>query len=70
MNKNTIFLILLLFIPVSIAGHFLHWGATVIFITAALGIVPLAAYMGQATEEIAEERWAMPTLIFYKDLII
>ena len=53
MNKNTIFLILLLFIPVSIAGHFLDWGATVIFITAAVAIVPLAAYMGEATEEIA-----------------
>ncbi len=53
MNKNTIFAVLLLFIPVSIAGHFLDWGATVIFITAALGIIPLAAYMGEATEEIA-----------------
>ncbi len=53
MNKNTIFAILLLFIPISIAGHFLDWGATLVFITAGLGIVPLAAYMGEATEEIA-----------------
>ncbi len=53
MNKNTIFVILLLFIPVSIAGHFLDWGATLVFITAALAIVPLAGYMGEATEEIA-----------------
>ncbi|MDJ0651140.1 MAG: calcium/proton exchanger, partial [Xenococcaceae cyanobacterium MO_188.B19] len=53
MNKNTIFAILLLFIPISIAGHFLDWGATTVFITAGLGIVPLAAYMGEATEEIA-----------------
>ncbi len=53
MNKNTIFLILLLFIPISIAGHFLDWGATTVFLTAGLGIVPLAAYMGEATEEIA-----------------
>ncbi len=53
MNKNTIFLILLVFIPISIAGHFLDWGATLVFITAGLGIVPLAAYMGEATEEIA-----------------
>jgi Ca2+:H+ antiporter len=52
-NKNTIFLILLLFIPISIAAHFLEWGATVVFITAGLGIIPLAAYMGVATEEIA-----------------
>ncbi len=53
LNKNTIFLVLLLFIPVSIAAHFLEWDATVVFITAGLGIVPLAAYMGEATEEIA-----------------
>ena len=52
-NKNTFFLILLLFIPVSIAAHFLEWGETTVFITAALGIIPLAAYMGTATEEIA-----------------
>ncbi len=53
LNKDTFFLALLLFIPVSIAAHFLEWGATVVFITAALGIVPLAGYMGTATEEIA-----------------
>ncbi len=52
-NKNTIFLGLLLFIPVSIAAHFLEWGESIVFITAGIGIVPLAAYMGEATEEIA-----------------
>ena len=53
LNKDTFFLVLLVFIPVSIAAHFLEWGETVVFITAALGIVPLASYMGTATEEIA-----------------
>ena len=53
LNKNTIFLGLLLFIPVSIAAHFLEWGESIVFITAGIGIVPLAAYMGEATEEIA-----------------
>ncbi len=53
LNKNTIFLLLLVFMPISIAGHFLDWGATVIFITAIIAIVPLAAFMGTATEEIA-----------------
>jgi Ca2+:H+ antiporter len=53
MNINTIFSVLLLFIPVSIAAHFLHWGDAVIFITAALAIIPLAGWMGNATEEIA-----------------
>ncbi|MGB0561717.1 MAG: calcium/proton exchanger [Spirulinaceae cyanobacterium] len=45
--------ILLVFIPVSIAAHLLGWGAAVTFITAGLAIVPLAALMGTATEEIA-----------------
>ena len=52
-NKDKIFLLLLIFIPVSLAGHFLDWGATTVFITAGIGIIPLAAYMGNATEEIA-----------------
>jgi Ca2+:H+ antiporter len=52
-NRNTIFFILLIFIPISIAAHVLEWDAMVVFITAALGIVPLAAFMGTATEEIA-----------------
>ncbi len=53
LNKDTFFLVLLVFIPISIAAHFLEWGETTVFITAALGIVPLASYMGTATEEIA-----------------
>jgi Ca2+:H+ antiporter len=53
MSLKNIFSFLLLFIPISIAGHFLHWGAAVIFVTACLGIIPLAAWMGTATEEIA-----------------
>lgn len=52
-NKNTIFLILSIFLPISIAAHFLQWDATLVFITAGLAIVPLAAFMGTATEEIA-----------------
>ncbi|WP_414530821.1 calcium/proton exchanger [Nodularia chucula] len=51
--KNTLFLVLLLFIPVSLAAHFLEWGDLAIFITAGLAILPLAAWMGTATEEIA-----------------
>ena len=52
-SLEKIFSLLLLFIPISIAAHFLHWGASVVFITACLGIIPLAAWMGTATEEIA-----------------
>lgn len=53
MNKNLIFFILLVFIPISIVGHFLHWSQAIIFITAGLAIIPLAGFMGTATEEIA-----------------
>lgn len=53
MSKNTIFFILLIFLPISIAANFLDWGESVVFLTAALAIVPLAAFMGTATEEIA-----------------
>jgi Ca2+:H+ antiporter len=53
LNLKNILSILLLFIPISIAGHFLHWSEPLIFITSALAIIPLAAWMGTATEEIA-----------------
>lgn len=52
-TKNLIFIVLLLFVPVSIAAHFQEWGAVTVFITACLAIIPLAAWMGTATEEIA-----------------
>jgi Ca2+:H+ antiporter len=51
--KNILFLIFLIFIPVSLAAHFLEWGELTVFITAGLAILPLAAWMGTATEEIA-----------------
>ncbi len=51
--KNLIFIVLLLFVPVSIAAHFQEWGSVTVFVTACLAIVPLAAWMGTATEEIA-----------------
>jgi Ca2+:H+ antiporter len=51
--KNIIFSVLLLFIPISLTAHFLGWGDLIVFITAALAILPLAAWMGTATEEIA-----------------
>lgn len=53
LNKNIIFLAMLVFLPISILAHFLGWGEVVVFITAGLAIVPLAAFMGTATEEIA-----------------
>jgi len=44
---------LLVFIPISWAAHVLEWGSLVVFVTAALAILPLAAWLSTATEEIA-----------------
>jgi Ca2+:H+ antiporter len=41
------------FIPIAIALDLAHAGAAVIFTTSALGVVPTAAMMGRATEELA-----------------
>ena len=51
--KKKIFTGLLIFVPISILAHFLQGGSLVIFVTASLAILPLAAWMGSATEEIA-----------------
>jgi len=52
-GKEFVFLALLVFIPISIAAHFFQWGSLAVFITSGLAIIPLAAWMGTATEEIA-----------------
>lgn len=44
---------LLIFVPISVAAHFLKWNDLIIFGTAAAAIIPLAGWMGTATEEIA-----------------
>ena len=41
------------FIPVAIVLELVHASATVIFVTSALGVIPTAALMGRATEELA-----------------
>ncbi len=45
--------ILLFFVPLSIVGSLLGWDQRLIFFASALGIVPLAWILGQATEELA-----------------
>ena len=47
------FLILLIFVPVTFIGVFLHFSPLVLFILSALAIVPLAKYIGEATEELS-----------------
>jgi Ca2+:H+ antiporter len=41
------------FIPIAIALDLGHAGASVIFVCSALGVIPTAALMGQATEQLA-----------------
>ncbi len=44
----------LIFVPLPIVGKMLGWSPVFIFVTACLGIIPLAAIMGRATEALAE----------------
>jgi len=45
--------VLLIFVPVSWACHFSHQDPTIIFVFSFLAIIPLAALLGFATEELA-----------------
>jgi len=49
---DKIFLVLLLFIPVTLAVHYLGLSPLAVFFLAALAIIPLAKYIGEATEEL------------------
>lgn len=49
---NRFFQSLLIFIPVAIMAEYLHWSSLWIFILSALAIIPLAKYIGEATEEL------------------
>ncbi|HEU0051437.1 MAG TPA: calcium/proton exchanger [Patescibacteria group bacterium] len=50
---NKLFLALLVFIPISFLASFLHAPPLWIFFLSALAIVPLAKYIGEATEELS-----------------
>ncbi|MGF1674868.1 MAG: calcium/proton exchanger, partial [Rivularia sp. (in: cyanobacteria)] len=52
-GKKILFLFPLAFIPVSVVANYLGWEDLIIFILSGLAIIPLAAWMGTATEEIA-----------------
>jgi len=45
--------VLLVFVPLSIAGRYLHFDEGLVFIATCLGIVPLAVIIGDATEQFA-----------------
>ena len=44
---------LLIFVPIALAGRYLEWSPVLVFLAAALGVVPLAGWLGVATEELA-----------------
>ena len=44
---------MLLFVPISFIGKFLNFSPTIMFILAALSIIPVAGIMGEGTEEIS-----------------
>lgn len=44
---------MLIFIPISIVGKFMNFSPSVMFVLAALSIIPLAGLMGEGTEEIS-----------------
>lgn len=45
--------ILLVFVVIAVLAEVLHWSPIIVFFMAALGVVPLAGFMGKATEELA-----------------
>jgi Ca2+:H+ antiporter len=45
--------LLLVFVPLALAAETLHWNPLAVFIIAAVGVIPLAAYIGEATEALA-----------------
>jgi Ca2+:H+ antiporter len=49
----TLLLLLLLFVPAAIAAELLHAAPVVVFGLSALAIVPLAGFLGRATEELS-----------------
>ena len=50
---DKLFLGMLLFIPVTVAAQFIGVSPMIVFILAALAIIPLAKYIGEGTEELA-----------------
>ena len=45
--------LLLVFVPLALVAEFMHWDPLAVFIIAAIGVIPLAAYIGEATEALA-----------------
>ena len=50
---DTFFKVLLVFVPIAVGANFMGLPALAIFFLSALAIIPLAKFIGEATEEIA-----------------
>src|SRR5688572_32032658 len=50
--------LLLVFLPIAIVLELTHASAPAIFVASCLAIIPLAGWMGQATEQLAERTGA------------
>ena len=51
--RQTVALVLLLFVPLSVLADRLHWGDGAVFVLAVLAILPLAVWLSTATEELS-----------------
>jgi Ca2+:H+ antiporter len=51
--KKNLSIVMLAFVPLSIAAETLEWGTMPVFVTSALAILPLAIWLSTATEEVA-----------------
>jgi Ca2+:H+ antiporter len=51
--RQTVALVLLLFVPLSALADRLHWGDGAVFVLAVLAILPLAVWLSTATEELS-----------------
>ncbi|MGH9553893.1 MAG: hypothetical protein ACRD3W_31235, partial [Terriglobales bacterium] len=54
MSPQTVLNFLLVFVPFPIIGHLVGWSDAVVFVTACIGIIPLAGLMGKSTEMLSE----------------
>ena len=52
LTQNPLFL-LVLALPITLAAELLHWSPVLIFLLACISIIPMAAYIGEATETLA-----------------
>jgi Ca2+:H+ antiporter len=52
LSRNPMMFVLFV-LPFVFAAGILHWSPVIIFVLACIGIIPLAAYIGEATEALA-----------------